>query len=243
MTGIRLVIFLLVLASWLPGQCHQREKCRIAIDVGHTEREPGAISSRGVGEFHFNREVARLLLETLNGRGSVRALIINEKGSNLSLPQRAEAARLKGVDLLISIHHDSVQPRYLSTWTFEGEEYLFSDDFRGLSVFYSEQNAQPEASAELAMKIGSHLRAAGFRPTLHHAEEIEGENRELVDEKLGVYRYDELVILKTAEMRAVLLECGVIVNREEEVALSTPEYRQKLAEAVGNAIEEECNER
>jgi N-acetylmuramoyl-L-alanine amidase len=37
-------------------------------------------------------------------------------------------------------------------------------------------------------------------------------------------------------MPAVLLECGVIVNRSEEASLQTPEIQHRIAEAAAEAI-------
>ena len=51
--------------------------------------------------------------------------------------------------------------------------------------------------------------------------------RELLDAQAGVYRYDQLIVLKDTRMPAVLLEAGSIVNRDEELLLATPE-RQAL---------------
>jgi N-acetylmuramoyl-L-alanine amidase len=68
---------------------------------------------------------------------------------------------------------------------------------------------------------------------LHHAEQ---ENRPLLDREKGIYAFDDLVVLKTAKMPAVLLECGVIVNRIEEEKLNTPEYRDQLTNAIERAI-------
>ena len=67
-----------------------------------------------------------------------------------------------------------------------------------------------------------------FLPTLHHAEKIPGEGRKLMDKDLGLYEFDDLIVLKTAAMPAVLLECGVIVNRSEEASLQTPEIQHRI---------------
>ncbi|MET0252660.1 MAG: N-acetylmuramoyl-L-alanine amidase [Terrimicrobiaceae bacterium] len=42
--------------------------------------------------------------------------------------------------------------------------------------------------------------------------------------------------MKTAAMPAVLLECGVIVNRSEEASLQKLEVQQRIAEAAAGAI-------
>ena len=68
-------------------------------------------------------------------------------------------------------------------------------------------------SSEFAAKLGRALLSAGFTPTLHHEEQ---EKRPVTDREKGIYAFDDLVVLKTAKMPAVLLECGVIVSRAEE---------------------------
>jgi N-acetylmuramoyl-L-alanine amidase len=51
-----------------------------------------------------------------------------------------------------------------------------------------------------------------------------------------VYYFDKLAVLKSATMPAVLLESGVIVNRDEELTLSKPETRQAIAKAVAEGL-------
>jgi len=212
--------------------------CVVAIDIGHSASAQGAVSARGVGEFVFNGNIANLLLEKIRGDGIDQAFIIDSNGK--SLQQRTESAKLQNANLLISIHHDSVQPSYLSTWRYDGAEHRYSDRFHGFSLFVSKKNPQAEESLQLARDIGSQLVKAGFSPSLHHAEKIKGENRELVDGKRGIYIYDDLIVLKTAAMPAVLLECGIIVNRQEETRLTDPTNQNKLVTAVAAGIEQAC---
>jgi N-acetylmuramoyl-L-alanine amidase len=217
--------------------------CRIAIDIGHTLNALGAISASGISEYHFNRRIAKLLRSRLNQGNLIEAMIINESGSDIELLRRTEIAEEMDADFFISLHHDSVQPHYLTKSIIDGKERFHSDRFRGFSLFVSRKGAEPEKSIMLAEIIGSHLLEAGFVPSLHHAEEIAGENRELLDERLGIYNFDELVILRKSRVPAVLLECGVIVNREEERLLLDPHYQYKLIRALYSALEHGCNQR
>jgi N-acetylmuramoyl-L-alanine amidase len=214
--------------------------CVVAIDIGHSETAQGATSSRGVGEYFFNRDLANLLLEKIQQDGVAQAFIINSAGK--SLQQRTEAASQQNASLFLSIHHDSVQPFYLSTWTYEGSERHYSDRFHGYSLFVSQKNPHPKESLQLAQDIGARLLKAGFTPSLHHAEKISGENRELLDRKKGIYLFDDLIVLKTAAMPAVLLECGIIVNRQEETRLTNPANRSKMVTAVAAGIEQACKQ-
>ena len=216
-----------------------RSEVIVAVDIGHSQVSPGATSARGKPEFELNQAAGTMLVEELRRRGYSGAFLINEAGADVELRERTLEARRRMADLFISIHHDSVQPHYLMQWEFEGKTRHYSDVFRGFSVFYSGINGHPTASARFAKLVGEELVRAGFAPTLHHAEPIAGENRELIDARTGVYRFDELVVLRTATMPAVLIECGVIVNREEELHVSTAEYRRDLVAAVANAVDRE----
>ncbi len=205
----------------------------IAVDIGHSSVSPGAVSARGRGEFHFNRDLAVRIAEALQDkRFAVR--LINLDGAETGLETRA--AQALGADLLLSVHHDSAQPQYLKGWTFKDEPHHYSDRFSGFSLFVSRRNPDPARSAACASAIGSELRRGGFVPSLHHAEPIEGENRPLADAVNGVYYYDDLVVLRSATQPAVLLEAGIIVNRDEEALLARIDVQQSIGRAVTQGL-------
>lgn len=208
----------------------------VAVDVGHSHKRPGATSARGVPEYRFNLELARLVVSQLRAAGLVRAFLMDEAGTDVPPAGRAALANRKKADILLSIHHDSVQPHYLAAWLFDGRQRKYCDRFSGYSLFFSAKNPASDASIALGQAIGESLRDAGFTPTAHHAEPIPGENRELVDPERGLYRYDGLAVLYRATMPAVLVEAGVIVNRDEELALTDPARRERMARAVAQGV-------
>jgi N-acetylmuramoyl-L-alanine amidase len=216
----------------------QPPECRVAIDIGHSLKDPGAISARGVPEYRFNRRMAKLLLARLHQDPMFRgAFLVNETGAPIPLSSRPAIAAARGARIFLSIHHDSVYPEQLSTWIYQGKPMDVCDLFSGHSLFFSHKNGDPAASLQLARSIGSALRQAGFRPTLHHAGRG---NKVLVDRERGIYAFDNLAVLKHADMPAVLLECGIIKNSQEEVKLCDPGYQQRLVEAVYAALRAYC---
>ncbi|MBF0607259.1 MAG: N-acetylmuramoyl-L-alanine amidase [Candidatus Magnetobacterium sp. LHC-1] len=233
---LRGVVFVLLLLSYAGADCGDGTFV-VAIDVGHSKKSPGATSARGQSEYDFNKAVATLLLKELRDAGITGAFMIDANG--ISLKERVLVANSKKSDLFVSIHHDSVQPVYLSTWEHNGKTYRYSDMFKGFSIFYSGRNASPTESLAFADILGGALLEAGLRPTLHHAENIPGENRELVDQAKGIYRFDDLVVLANTQMPAVLLECGVIVNREEELLLKST-YMELIVSALVRSIVNWC---
>jgi N-acetylmuramoyl-L-alanine amidase len=227
-TGDRSVLrWLLITASaWLaPGAF----AASIAIDVGHYRAKPGVISARGVTEFEYNLKLSREIAEALQRAGH-RTLLIGADGLAENLGSRAP--RAAGMDLFISIHHDSVQPRFLSSWDVDGETLLFSDHFSGFSLFVSRLNAHTDKSLGCASAIGAAMRAVGFTPSRYHADPIVGENRPFADEANGVHYFDNLAVLKTASTPALLFEAGVIVNREEELRMRDPAVRKRIVESI-----------
>jgi N-acetylmuramoyl-L-alanine amidase len=67
--------------------------------------------------------------------------------------------------------------------------------------------------------------------------------RPLLDSDAGVYRYDELIVLKQTSMPAVLLESGSIINRDEELVMASDAHKNKVAAAVASAASEYCETR
>jgi N-acetylmuramoyl-L-alanine amidase len=89
--------------------------------------------------------------------------------------------------------------------------------------------------------LGQQLKERGLRYTPHYTEKFMGNRRrELVDADAGVYRYDQLIVLKSTRMPAVLLEAGSIINRDEELQVATPERRGLTSAAVVSAVESYC---
>lgn len=207
---------------------------RVAIDIGHSPSSPGAVSARGVPEYRFNKNIAQSLLARLQQDPRFKgSFIVNDAGDKVSLSSRPAVAEARQADLFLSIHHDSVYPEQLSQWVYQGKLMDVCDLFAGHSIFYSEKNGDPAESSRFARILGTEMRAAGFTPTLHHANRG---NKVLVDQNRGIYTFNNLVVLKSANIPAVLFECGIIKSSLEEVKLCDPRYQQRLVNALYMAV-------
>jgi len=195
----------------------------VAVDVGHYAAEPGVISANGVPEFQFNLALASDVKEKLE-ENQITVRLIGERGDYAVLHHRTRDAR--GADLFVSIHHDSVRERFLPE----------ADRFAGFSLFISRSNPQPGKSLACASAIGVKLRAAGFTPSRYHADPVFGAPRPFADEANGVHYYDNLAVARTAAMPSVLVEAGVIVNRDEEQRMRDPQVRRRIAAAVAGGV-------
>jgi N-acetylmuramoyl-L-alanine amidase len=214
---------------------------KVVLDVGHTVEAGGARSARGVPEYVFNLELARQIETQLREAGFARTRVLIAKGiGRPQLLRRAQRANAIGADLLVSIHHDSVQDFYLRRWEHDRRVDLFSDKYSGFSVFVAGDNVRFADSLEFARLLGDELISRQMRFTTHHAEDISGERRPFLDPARGIYRYDELLVLKNTRAPAVLLEAGVIVNRAEELVLASSGRRRAISAAIVTATEKFC---
>ena len=217
----------LALASSLGASSVQAT--HIVVDTGHTPQHPGATGASGRVEYLYNLDLSAAVARNLAALNA-RVTQVSADGKEIELTQRAVQA--PDADFFLSIHHDSIQ----QAWIDAGRRHEFS----GFSLSISSRNPHYAQSLRCAQAIGEKLLKAGEKPSLYHATPVPGENRPLIDERLGIHLFDDLVVLKTAPMPAVLLEAGVIANPDEEKRLSESDTIAKLAAAISQAVHD-CN--
>ncbi len=218
-------------------------KFRIVVDVGHTAESEGAISARNVSEFVFNLRLAQRIEERLkaDGFGETKLLVTDGKARS-SLVRRVAAASNLGANLFLSVHHDSVPSKFLEDWEFEGKKSRFSDRFSGYSVFVSTSNPEFRTSLSIAELLAKEMKGQGLKYAEQYSQPIMGKHQHpLLNKETGLYSYDKLIVLKKTKMAAVLLEAGSIINREEELRMASPEYRNLVSSGVAAAIKEFCD--
>lgn len=204
-------------------------KLKVLLDPGHSPATHGTRSATGLWEHVYNDRLAASVKKELEKAG-VAAELSRQPNQELSLMARARKS--SGASLFISLHHDAAQPQFVELRN--GNPYSLKA--RGYSLFVSKKNPEYEKSLEFARFLGNELYNAGFRPSSHHGEPIRGENRKIVDAKLGIYEFDDLVVLKHSRVPAVLVEAGVIIHPEDEALVNTDKFRKKFADAVAGAV-------
>jgi N-acetylmuramoyl-L-alanine amidase len=240
MNSYGIAIFCFGLMASCAALACEKSAFPVVIDVGHSAKAPGARSARGRWELEFNRELAFKVAERLKTAGFPASALLAE-GDSRSLVERAARVNRLHPHLLISIHHDSVQPRYLEEWQFNGQTERYCDRYAGWSLFVSMSNSEAKQSLRFARLLAASLLFRDLPFSKHHAEAIRGENKTLIDSSLGVYQYDRLVILRQTNAPAVLLEAAVIANREEERLASSIERQALVADAIAESVEKFCD--
>lgn len=212
---------LLLALALLPASANA---ATVALDVGHSPSVPGARAASGRTEHQFNLRLLAAVAPALVELGH-RVRLVDPA---LGLARRARD--VPEADLLVSLHHDSIQ----QSWLDAGR----ARDFAGFSVFVSHANPHPNDSTRCARRIGQGQRAIGRPASGYHATPVPGENRPFIDKENGVHRYDGLAILRHATTPAVLFEAAVIVNPDEERMLERDASVYAIGQALARAIDQ-----
>ncbi len=236
-----LVAACLLLAFETPAPAAAQDGCnpaqyRILLDVGHTAAVAGARSARGLPEYEFNLRLAKVVGAALSAAGYSKAFLSIIYGAN-SLPARSARANRMPADLLLSIHHDSVEDADLTPWTHDGHQGFFNDRESGYAILVSRRNAKAPESERFARALADQMLGQGLRFSTYHAQDHGAEHHDFLDPARGIFRYDGLAVLNATNAPAVVLEAGMIVNRAEELALARADRQRATARAVVGAAD------
>lgn len=220
-----------------PTQCAAlTRQFSLLLDPGHDPAQSGAWSARNHPEVEFNDRLAAAIARQLAGQPLIAVQFTRQPGERLTLDDRAARIDQLRPDLALSIHHDSVQPRLLRSWTSAGTIGRYCDDHFGYSLFAPRATPVSAAALGAAQNIGRELLATGYRFTSYHALPIAGEGRAWLDVATGVYDGNYLFLLRTSRVPIVLLEAGFIINRESEQRLADPAVVEALARTIATGV-------
>lgn len=218
------------------------QKPFIILDSGHNPKGSplgsGAIGVTGVFEVNYNDIFTHELYQTLTDKG-YHVKLTRQPNEEKTLIERANIANhyLHHNAIFISIHHDSTQLTNLRPIKAGViDTYQTIRPIAGSSLHISRENGDYDTSLKLATYIGRAFDDIKRAPNLDHANGGE-KSLPLADEKLGIYHHDKLVVLKATNIPAVLIEIGVIVDKDDEAFINDPKQRRKLVEAVALGID------
>ena len=215
----------------------------VAVDAGHGGIDAGAKGVKTeIEEKAITLEFARLFVDRLNKQKGVRAFLTRDKDEFISLSERVVIARQRGAQLFISLHADTLKQK----------------DIRGATVYTISDKASDALAASLAERENLSDGIAGI--------EIKDEPAEITDILLDLTRREtqafsirmaETVlesfegqiglinnplrhagfrVLQAPDVPSVLLELGFLSNPRDEALLTDPEWREKVAERLTDAV-------
>jgi N-acetylmuramoyl-L-alanine amidase len=194
----------------------------VVLDAGHGGHDRGAISKYGF-EKDFALDVAKRAQQLLEKRG-FRVAMTRTEDIFIPLEQRPVLANQTPNSIFVSIHFNSTLTNPLARG-FEifsiaprGAPATNDPGFSARDLREEPGNAMELPSAALASSIYHSL--IGQVPTLDR----------------GV-KHARFAVLRRATVPAVLVECGFVSNAPESAQIGQPAWRQKVAEAIVEGVE------
>lgn len=216
-----------------------REIRRVVLDPGHGGHDPGAVANNGLMEKDVTLDVAHRAAPLLAREVGVSTLLTRDVDVYVPLHERAARANAFHADLFISIHFNSSEnssSRGVMTFVLDA-----SRDTTAAQIAARENASTAAAAAELANHLSrmesADRRAASelFAGLLQRAAGVSLRQNYPEVEDHGVRRAG-FYVLAGATMPAVLFEGAFLSNAVEADRLNTEEYRQRLSDAIVNAV-------
>lgn len=198
----------------------------IVLDIDHSSNEfTSTLSSSCESERTYNLNLSRYIIAHTSKEVSVE--MKTRKNKFIDTGDNYLSNMYK--DLLIGIHHGSVQKQYIQRNSFGCPT---SREGSGFAIFISRKNPHFSKSLMYARKLATALREEGLSPSLHHTDKIAGENKDAANIRLGIYYSDDLALLKNSKFPALLLEPGIIVNPSDDIRVRSDSFKSKIAHAI-----------
>jgi N-acetylmuramoyl-L-alanine amidase len=212
---------------------------KIVIDPGHGGHDTGSIGPNGLEEKDLVLDVGRRLGKLLQARLGADVVFTRKDDTFIPLETRTSIANQEQADLFVSIHANSSRDsdaRGVETY------YLnFTSSAEALDVAARENAASDKSIHELqdlVKKIAlkekieeSREFASNVQRALHSG--LSAKNPGIRDR--GVKKAP-FVVLIGANMPSILAEISFVSNPGDERRLTTPEYRQRIAESLYRGI-------
>ncbi|EKE67862.1 N-acetylmuramoyl-L-alanine amidase [Gallaecimonas xiamenensis] len=221
----------------------------VAIDPGHGGHDPGSIGRHKTYEKHVTLAIAKKLQADINKVPGMSAVLTRSTDTFIEVMDRADIARQKKADILVSIHADSVnsaQPRGASVWVLNNSRAK-----RVIGKWVDEKDRHSEllgGAAEVLedTKQEQYLAQALLDMSMDHSRSVgQGIGSTILKELGKVTKLhknrpqpNSLGVLTAPDIPSVLVETGFISNPEEEKLLANGWHQGRLAGALAQALKE-----
>ncbi|MEH0073463.1 N-acetylmuramoyl-L-alanine amidase [Pannonibacter sp. Pt2] len=217
----------------------------VVLDPGHGGIDTGAIGLHGTFEKSVVLSFAQSLKAKLEATGHYTVHMTREDDTFIPLRKRVQIARSYNADLLVSIHADSVRD--------------YKEEVRGATVYTLSERASDALAAQIAASENFSDVLAGVELSEEPAEvadilvDLARRETKIFSSHFSKILVEELrsavklinnpqrsagfMVLKAHDVPSVLVELGYLSNEQDEKLLISPEWRERTATAVADAIE------
>jgi N-acetylmuramoyl-L-alanine amidase len=221
---------------------------KVVLDPGHGGHDPGALGRGGLREKDVNLDIALRLAQRLRERG-IEVVLTRTTDVFISLEERSRIANREQPDLFLAIHADA-SPRastagatsYLVKEVFEhaGLGTVTLDERAGLAARETSLNPTHvrvlPSSATLALVLWQVMLSEYRRESRLLAEGVQRHLAARTGQPDRGVQEAAYAVLKWTYTPAVLIEVGFLSNPTWEAQLASPDYRERTAQAIADAV-------
>jgi N-acetylmuramoyl-L-alanine amidase len=233
---------LTALLLWLPALAGARPLV-VCVDPGHGGDQAGAKGPNKTWEKNLTLAISKRLAQKLRSELKAQVLLTRDSDETLGLSPRPEFANSHGADLFISIHLNSMPTGRERARVTGVETFFLSANASGAHAaqLAAAENAEdavprPHANDDVTAILDDLTLTAAHQDSSRLAYAIQ----ESMSQELGVVdrgvQQAPFTVLNGAAMPAVLVEVGFISHPEEGALLGTPEYQEKVAQALLDGV-------
>jgi N-acetylmuramoyl-L-alanine amidase len=209
---------------------------KIVVDAGHGGHDAGTIGPDGLTEKDLVLDVALRLGKLLENRMGAEVVYTRDDDTFVPLETRTAIANKEQADLFISIHANSSRdPEARGVETY----YLnFTSSADALEVA-ARENAVSEKSIHELQDL---VKKIALKEKIEESREFAGDVQQSLWSTAGKgtrnrgIKKAPFIVLIGANMPSILAEISFLSNPGDEQKLGTPEYRQKIAEALYRGV-------
>ena len=209
---------------------------KIVVDAGHGGHDVGTIGPDGLTEKALVLDVALRLGKLLETRMGAEVVYTRDDDTFIPLETRTAIANKEQADLFISIHaNSSREPEARGVETY----YLnFTSSADALEVA-ARENAVSEKSIHELQDL---VKKIALKEKIEESREFASDVQQSLWTAAGKgtrnrgVKKAPFIVLIGANMPSILAEISFLSNPGDEQKLETPEYRQKIAEALYRGI-------
>src|SRR5947209_9730060 len=212
---------------------------RIVVDAGHGGHDTGTIGPNGLQEKDLVLDVALRLGTLLETKLRSELVYTRDDDTFVPLETRTAIANKEQADLFISVHANSspdASARGIETY------YLnFTSSPDALEVAARENAVSEKSIHELQDLVKKIALKEKIEESREFASDVEMSMHDtLVPRNVGLkdrgVKKAPFIVLIGANMPSILSEISFVSNPEDERKLRTPEYRQRIAEALYRGV-------
>ena len=217
----------------------------VAVDAGHGGIDAGATGTDGVTqEKDITLAFAKIFADKLNAQPGIKAFLIRDKDQYLSLSERVTIARQNHASLFISLHADTMKQKDIRGSTVYTISDKASDRLAGEvadrennsdQIAGTDTQAQPAAVNDILMDL-TRRETQAFSISL--AQDVLTSFSGQISMINNPHRHAGFQVLRAPDVPSILLELGFLSNKEDEKLLIDPDWRQKVADRLTEAVKQ-----